>query len=132
VNDGSFILVVDDDEDVCDVLAIVLTLKGQDVSVAHDGVEALAAIRARGRPRLILLDLRMPRLSGRELIEVLHRDPQLASIPIVVLSGDLAALDNVVGLGAQAYLRKPIELEELYRVVGQAAEASPDVGASSS
>ena len=58
------------------------------VSLAHDGVEALALLRTRALPRrlIILIDIRMPRMSGLELLEALRADPELASIPVVVLT----------------------------------------------
>lgn len=114
----SYVLVVDDDEDICEVVVLLLRMHDLPGIAAHDGLEAMEAIRRHGRPRLILLDLRMPRLNGPDFVRLLRRDPTLASVPVVVLSGDVTARDSVAQLGAQAYLTKPIELRDLYRVVG--------------
>lgn len=68
------------------------------VSLAHDGIEALTLLRSRERPHrlVILIDIRMPRMSGLELLDELRADPELAAIPVVVLTtstddGDVAA-----------------------------------------
>ena len=111
------ILLVDDDADERDAIASFLELEGADVAVARDGEEALDALRADPQRCLILLDLDMPGMDGREF-----RRRQLlsstASIPVVVVSGlpDLAAATR--GMSVRAEFRKPVELELLLRAVG--------------
>ncbi len=114
---SSWILVVDDDEDIRDTLTLLLDMKGYAVGGASDGLEALQQIRTRGRPGMILLDLRMPRMNGEEFASALHADPALASAPIVVFSGDTNALEVANGIGAWGLLKKPIDLTELVEVV---------------
>jgi CheY-like chemotaxis protein len=95
------------------------------VSVAHDGVEALAYLRREGafadapRPQLILLDLNLPRKSGREVLEEIKRDPELRRIPVVVLTTSQAEQDILrsYDLHANCFITKPVDLEEFIVVV---------------
>jgi two-component system response regulator MprA len=110
-------LIVDDDEDIREALAGVLGMNGYETVGAADGLQGLERIRTHGRPGLVLLDLRMPRLNGYDFARELHADAALADIPIVVLSGDLGALDQAGPIGARDCLRKPIELRQLLDTV---------------
>ena len=112
-----WILIVDDDEDIRDVIMMLLTRSGYEADVASDGLAALDAIRARGRPALVLLDLRMPNMSGPEFIAAVQKDPLLRTIPIVVLTGDAVAVQSVEGLGVQGYISKPFDYVDLIQVV---------------
>ena len=86
---GSFtILLVEDDFDVREALAETLRDEGYAVECAVDGVQALDYLRGGGRPGLILLDLMMPRMSGSEFRMVQKVDPQLADLPVVLISAD--------------------------------------------
>ena len=87
--------------------------------VANDGVEALAFLRKEGvhamapRPDFILLDLNLPRMSGRELLAILKADENLRTIPAVILTTSDAEADVLMSyqLQANAYLNKPVQLE---------------------
>jgi CheY-like chemotaxis protein len=116
------ILVVDDDEDSREVLRLILEAEGHRVSSAADGVQAYARMTAGDLPSLILLDLMMPQMDGPTLVSELKQAPPLADIPFIVISGDQAASERAVLLGAAAYLVKPVELEELIAVVKAVAE----------
>ena len=95
------------------------------LSVAEDGVEALAFLRRAGkyanapRPDLILLDLNLPRLSGREVLEQIKQDPELQSIPVVILTTSQAEQDIVKAyqLNANCYVTKPVDLDQFITVV---------------
>jgi twitching motility two-component system response regulator PilH len=83
------VLVVDDDAGVRSLYVDALTESGHQVAIAIDGTDALGRLQmGTGHPCVVLTDLRMPRMDGFELSRALSRDPQLASIPIVVLTGD--------------------------------------------
>lgn len=92
---------------------------------AKDGVEALAFLRQEGdfagvpRPDLILLDLNMPRMDGRELLAILKADADLRVIPVVVLTTSDAEDDIVRSyeLHANAYVTKPLGIEQFIRAV---------------
>ena len=95
------------------------------VSVATDGMEAMAFLRREGayaqapRPDLILLDLNMPRKDGREVLTELKADEQLRRIPVVVLTTSTAEQDilGTYDLHANAYITKPVDLNQFVSVV---------------
>ena len=111
------LLVVDDDPDVRESIFQVLTEAGYDVSGAGDGKEALDRLLHGRRPDLIILDLRMPRKSGHEVLEALRESPSYVGIPVVVLSAYLSFPPS----GAVAWLRKPIQPSTLVSVVNEYA-----------
>ncbi|ADO75206.1 response regulator [Stigmatella aurantiaca] len=95
------------------------------LSVARDGVEALAFLRREGihekasRPDLILLDLNLPRKDGREVLEEIKQDASLRRIPVVVLTTSKAEEDilRTYDLHANCYINKPVDLEQFISVV---------------
>jgi two-component system, chemotaxis family, response regulator Rcp1 len=121
------ILLVDDDP--ADVRLTQEALKEHKVycqtTVASDGIEAMAYLRRQGpytdaaRPDIILLDLNMPRKDGREVLEEVKTDPDLKRIPVVVMTTSNADQDVVqsYNLGANCYIVKPVDLEQLTTIV---------------
>ena len=111
---GSRILVVDDNADMRSYL--VRLLEGRfEVRAVGGGAEALASI-GEERPDLILTDVMMPDMSGLELLRLVREDPELAELPIVLLSaraGPEAAVEGL-DLGADDYLAKPFSAEDLF------------------
>ena len=95
------------------------------VTVVTDGEDALNVLHRRGahaqalRPDLVILDLNLPKTSGREVLADVKADPTLRSLPIVVLSTSSSEDDiqAVYGLHANCYVRKPVELDEFLRAV---------------
>ena len=93
--------------------------------VAVDGVDALAFLRREGRhreaprPDLILLDLNLPRRTGREVLEEIKEDQQLKHIPVVILTTSQAERDILESyrLRANAYVTKPVDLEQFLKVI---------------
>ena len=106
------ILVVDDDRAVRESLRRSLTFNGYEVDVASDGGEALDRLRAE-RPDALVLDVMMPRVGGLETCRRLRADGD--DVPILVLTARDSIADRVAGLdaGADDYLVKPFDLEEL-------------------
>lgn len=82
------VLVVDDEANVRSFYVDALEESGHRVSIASDGEKALEQLRHGGLPCVVLSDVRMPRMDGFELSRAIADDPQLASIPIVVMTGD--------------------------------------------
>lgn len=115
---GQTILIADDEPEVVDLVRMILEWEGFAVAEAQDGEEALVKARETG-PDLILLDVRMPRMSGLDVLKRLHRDRSLAKIPVVMLSVVTTYPDVQEALerGAIAYISKPFELKELVRLV---------------
>lgn len=95
------------------------------VSVAEDGVEALAFLHQEGkyagrpRPDLILLDLNLPKKDGREVLAEIKEDPELRHIPVVVLTTSTAEHDvlKTYDLHANCYINKPVDFEQFLEVV---------------
>lgn len=113
------ILVVDDERDIRDTIAELLAEEGYAVEEAGDGAEALAKARD-CHPVVVLLDLMMPGMNGWEFRARQRGDPELASIPVIVLS----ALGRVPGVDAAGYLQKPFGLEDLLSEVRRHAHAA--------
>ena len=98
--------------------------------VAHDGEEGLDFLYQRGayqdapRPDLILLDLNLPKYDGRQLLEQIKSDPDLARIPVVVLTTSSAEEDILRSyeLHANAYVTKPVDLDQFMSAVRQIDE----------
>lgn len=82
------VLVVDDDPNVRSLYIDALEASGHQVAIAIDGADALTRLRSGSHPCVVLTDLRMPRMDGFELSRAVSHDPHLASIPIVVVTGD--------------------------------------------
>jgi len=106
------VLVVDDDDAIREVMAEVLRDEGYDVACAGNGEEALAELRKPSPPDLVLLDLMMPVMSGWEVLEHIQLNPELAGIPVVVVSAMGAP-------GVHEQLAKPIDLSSLLATVGR-------------
>jgi len=106
------ILVVDDDDDIRQVLAMVLDEAGFRVVTAANGREALERLRGDPRPDVILLDLMMPEMDGYQFRAEQQRDPALRAIPTLIVTAGTVT-PRVEELGAEAILRKPVSLRRL-------------------
>ena len=108
------VLIVEDDEDLRDMMAQMLTIEGFDTSVASNGREALEYLQRETRPHVILLDLMMPVMDGWEFRRRQKADPELAPLPVIVLS----ALDPArAKVDATAFLKKPLDFDHLLQLV---------------
>jgi CheY-like chemotaxis protein len=111
------ILLVEDDPDISDMMALYLESEGYEVAAAANGQEALNYLEHSGRPSLILLDLMMPVMNGWEFRERQRQTPGLSQIPVVLLSADSKVPEEAARLGVESYLRKPVEFENLLKVI---------------
>jgi CheY-like chemotaxis protein len=110
---GQCILLVEGDELLRGAIKMVLEWEGYRVACAGDGRQALDYLRAGGRPALILLDVLLPVLDGWQFRREQRRDPEVAAIPVVVVSAlDLAACPD-----ADAYVRKPFDPQQLLEAI---------------
>ena len=129
--DSPLVLVVDDDRSVVSMLTETLRRRGFAVAKAHDGTEALSAIEQR-RPDLVLLDLKMPKMDGYEVIRRVKTHPEWGDIPIVVMTAhpiDHAHVDILAQ--TEARISKPLspgdiaaQVEQLLAGVSMESEAS--------
>jgi CheY-like chemotaxis protein len=127
----SVLLVEDDPGDVMLVReAFAADKVGNTLSVVSDGVEAMRFVRGEGeyagaeRPDLVLLDLNLPRKSGAEVLAEIKSDPQLSTIPVVVLTTSQAEEDVLRSyeMHANAYVTKPVDFDRFGEIVRQIDE----------
>jgi CheY-like chemotaxis protein len=117
------ILLVDDDPD--DVTLAMRALARQNlanrVHVVGDGAEALAYLRESGRPRLVLLDLKLPKVTGLEVLEQIRNDQRLKTLPVVILTSSREEPDvaRAYALGANSYIVKPVDFDQFLRAVSE-------------
>lgn len=126
VLDGRRILVVDDNRDAADSLAMMLRYAGAEVRVVYDGLGALDALPA-CRPDVVLLDIGMPRLNGCDLARRIRSDPVHREVLLVALTGWGQAADRMRSheAGIDHHLVKPVDFDVL-RDLLVAAQALPE------
>jgi len=113
------ILIVDDDRDIREALAEALQLEGYETEGVADGREALEYLKGGNSVCAILLDLMMPGMNGWEFRDKQRADPELASIPVIVISADGNAAEKAKRLSVDDYLCKPASAEDLVSVVAK-------------
>ena len=121
------VLVVEDDPDLLSLVAMILGDAGYDVAAAEDGLQALARIEER-MPGVILLDMRMPVMNGWEFARE-YRARFARAAPIVVVTAAEDARARAQEIGADAWLEKPFDLDDVVRTVarflGPAGQTAP-------
>ena len=123
------IIVIEDERDMAELVAMRLTREHYEVEVAHDGAEGIRKIRA-AVPDLVVLDIMLPGMSGTEVLKEIRGDPQTAGVPVIMLTAKSEESDVVVGLqlGADDYVTKPFSMSILVAraaAVLRRGEASP-------
>lgn len=126
------ILLVEDDanDEVLTLRALKKNNIRNQVVVAHDGVQALDYLFCRGTyadrdssqlPQLVLLDLKLPKLNGHEVLKQIRSDKRTQFLPVVVLTTSKEDVDivNSYRLGANSFIQKPVDFEQFIRAVGQ-------------
>ena len=129
---GDTILLVEDNPD--DVELLMRALKknniANDITVTHDGAEALDYLFGGGKyterdtsdtPRIILLDLKMPKINGLQVLERIRSDERTALTPVIILTSSKEEQDLISGYrsGANSYVRKPVDFNEFVDAVRQ-------------
>jgi CheY-like chemotaxis protein len=114
------VLVADDEPEILDLMRMLLEWEDYTVVETRDGEQCLAQARA-VKPDLILSDVRMPKMTGLEVLEQLQADPDLRDIPVIMLSvvTTLPQVQTALQNGAIAYLPKPFEMREMARLVNR-------------
>ncbi len=120
------VVLVDDEANIRETIAFILDAEGVEVATAADGVEGLAAVR-RLRPKVVLLDVMMPRMDGYEVCRAIRQDPNLIGTYVIILTAKGQRSDERRSLeaGADLYLSKPFDDEVVLRVIGQVFAGLP-------
>ena len=116
------ILVVEDDPQVARLISLVLQRSGHDSQVVADGESALDRARE-GKPKMIFADLTIKGMGGEQLCITLKAHPETKNIPYVIVSGDRDIAEKARVCGADDYMGKPFEFEDLIRLVEKYARA---------
>ena len=124
------LLLVEDNEDDKDLALMAIEFSGVscEVQIARDGAEALELLlglpggqtrELPTPPRLVILDLKMPKVSGLEVLRAMRDDPRTKYVPVVVLtsSSEIRDLADAYAFGASSYIRKPIDLEDFNQIM---------------
>jgi len=119
------LLLVEDDNLTREAFTIILEGEGYTVRSAGDGQEALEELQGEPRPDCILLDLRMPRMDGRQFRARQKQDPALAPVPVVLVSGDRNVAREASKLGAAGYVQKPVDPSTLLAAVREHCPEEP-------
>jgi CheY-like chemotaxis protein len=116
------IWVVDDDEEMSRAVGLMLELIDCNVTAFNSVRSAAQTIVSGKTPHLIILDMNMPEVSGLDMVEFLRRRPESKELPIVMLSSESTddMVDKAMKLGADAYIVKPVTLEELEKAMATA------------
>lgn len=109
------IVCIEDDPEMIDLVKLILTRQGYDVTGAMGGKEGLAAI-LREKPDLVLLDLMMPDMDGWEVFQHMRADEDMQNVPVIVVTAKAQSIDKVLGLHiakVDDYITKPFGPSEL-------------------
>ena len=108
------VLIVEDDKNIRETLRDALEMEGYIVVTAINGLDGLEKLKKIPKPSLVLLDMMMPVMDGREFLDAVLADHSLAPIPVIIVSADI---DESKKLGAKAYIKKPADLDLLLKWV---------------
>jgi DNA-binding response OmpR family regulator len=108
------ILIVDDEPSLLRIISYALEAEGYEIVTAENGAEALIKVKA-NQPDLLILDVKLPEISGIEVCRQLRTDPEMVGLPIIMLSARIQIADKIAGLkvGADEYITKPVDTDEL-------------------
>ena len=111
------VLLVDDDVDVLDAFGTLLTLHGITVDLAHSAFAALGKLQGGPTPCLVLLDIRMPGMSGWDLWSWMQREPTTAGVPVVMISGEGYPRAEAQSRGVLDVLLKPVDVDQVLSLI---------------
>ena len=112
------IFVVDDEEDILDLVSLILTKYGYTLTKFKKG-QKVHEEASKNKPDLLLVDLIMPEITGIDVIKQIRADSETKNIPIVIFSalGNKERVDEALEAGANMYLRKPFQINELVEAI---------------
>ena len=111
------VLIVEDDADLREMMAQLLTLEGFQTETVANGRDALDYLQRGGRAELILLDLMMPVMDGWEFRRRQRKDPALADVPVIVLTALDQAQAHAEDLNGVGFMKKPLDFDRLLQLV---------------
>jgi CheY-like chemotaxis protein len=130
---GLEVLVIEDDEDARNILIDVLHFAGATVNACADAHTALRSLDGQIRPHVIICDLALPRMDGMTFMYVLrsHRNPDIRRTPVIAVTayGEIYGPTQLVKMGCEAYMMKPLDLDRLCRAVEKLAARRPRAAA---
>jgi CheY-like chemotaxis protein len=114
--------VVDDDEEMVRAVGLMLKMLDCEVTSFHSVRFAAQRLLSGEKPDMFVLDINMPEVSGLDMVEFLRRRPESKNLPIIMLSSEATDImvDRALELGADAYIMKPITIEELEKAMATA------------
>ena len=116
------ILVAEDEADIAMILREILEMAGHHVTLAIDGAMALELLESDPLPDIILTDLKMPRTSGRSLVESLRSNPRTAALPVILVTGAVPSIDDFPPDGSyDCLIMKPFDIWDVVDTVGRIA-----------
>lgn len=120
------VMIIEDEADAAELFSEMMRINGFRVIKMFSSAPAIPII-AQERPDVILLDVMMPDISGLEVLRYIRREPELASIPVIILSAKSMPGDIKTGLeaGASMYLTKPVGFQDLKQAVEKVLRLSP-------
>lgn len=122
------VLIIEDEPEISMILEEVLTEEGFEVTAVSDGISGLKHLGEYPHPEIVLLDLFIPGISGKGVIEAMRADSKLKEIPVVVMTGAVPTpQDFPDGMDYQALLSKPFDLAEVIRIVHRFTDISEPV-----
>ena len=115
------VLIIEDEEDAADMFAEMMRVSGYRVLKTSSSTPALMMLTAE-KPDVVILDIMMPEISGLEILRQMRQDPELANLPVVVVSARSMPADIKIGMeaGASMYLTKPVGFTELKEAIERA------------
>ncbi len=115
---------VDDDEEMATAVSLMFKLLGYGTKSFLDAPSAAAALLGGQRPDLILLDINMPQVSGKDFLEFVRQRKEFDSLPVLMLSSEFSdvKINELLKLGADGYVTKPVSMDELDQAIKQASE----------
>ena len=119
------VLIVEDDADLREMMAQLLTLEGYKIETVANGREALEYLNEAPRPDVILLDLMMPIMDGWEFRRRQQDDPALADVPVIVLTALDQAQARANDLNGVDFLKKPLDFDRLLELVRRRCSPQP-------
>jgi len=121
-DDRPLVAVIEDEQDLCEMIRLALDPGGYAVQTASDGVAGLDLIRSQ-RPALVILDIMMPRMNGYEMLAKVHQDPELAKMPVIVLTSvtedgtEKTDEEWAKSLGVSLFISKPCDPTKIAEAV---------------